>query len=446
MAFSLKDYEILDEIGSGSFGSVFRARQKSLGRIVAIKCLQPQRAQDRHDIIRFRREAQAMAALNHDNIISVLDYAFFSGNYYIVMEYVEGGSMEEAISNGLGLLESIAVLHKVSDALRCAHAHQVVHHDIKPGNILLGKNGQVKLADFGLASFQQEISQQSSMISAVGTLAYMAPEAMVNPKDADTRVDIFSFGTVLYQVLSGRLPFPGESIGEISYMILNNEPAPLVVPSQWQPVADLAMSCLAKDRDKRPSADHVHSVLTDIIGANTHTAREGLASFFGSGAPRTKAAPPPIGPEMKHKGFRWPSKVLVGSSIAAAVLVAGIAAFVLQRESDRTTPLPRLVTPDGTELLSDAAFGASPESSPSSASLDLEFGAVLVQGLRPSDSLYINGKLTTIPSRGGAIAFPLSPGESRLEVRSQGETMTTELTIAPRQLITWDFRAEGSAR
>ncbi len=446
MAFSLKDYEILDEIGRGSFGSVLRARQKSLGRTVAIKCLQPQRAQDRHDIIRFRREAQAMAALNHDNIISVLDYAFFGGNYYIVMEYVEGFSLEEAMGRKLGLVECMVVLQKVSDALRCAHAHQVVHHDIKPGNVLLGKQGQVKLADFGLASFQQEVSQRSSMVSAVGTLAYMAPEAMVNPRDADYRVDIFSFGTVLYQVLSGNLPFPGESIGEISYKVLNEKPQPLVVSREWQEIADLAMECISKERESRPSAEMVHSVIAKGLGSRAHDAQNHLVAFV-SGEPQKKTSPAQPPPKPLIHGKKSSGR-LISAGVVGAVCLLGIGVFsVVTRESRNRKPsLPRLVSPDGTDLLSETSMTRDPlEGQAAKKDIEMKIGAVLIQGLRPLDTLFINGKRVPVPERRGAIAFPLPPGESRLEVRSENRRIKKDTTIAPLQLITWDVGQQRRA-
>ena len=185
MAFSLKDYQIIAEIGRGGFASVYRARQKSLGREVAIKRLSAPRRQDSTEIIRFRREAEAMAALTHDNILAVLDHAYQDGNYYIVMEYVEGMAFDAALSAGMPAGCSLFVLEKVAGALKYAHGEKIIHRDIKPGNILLGRNGQIKLADFGLAMFRTGIESITAPGAVLGTISFLAPEALASPKDVD---------------------------------------------------------------------------------------------------------------------------------------------------------------------------------------------------------------------------------------------------------------------
>jgi serine/threonine protein kinase len=153
MAFSLSDYQILEEIGRGGFATVYRARQKSLGKEVAIKCLAPLRQQNSEQIVRFRREAETMAALTHDNIIAIIDYAFFNGSYYIVMEYIQGMALNTAFEKGLPPTPALCVMEKIVSALKAAHERNIIHRDIKPANILIGRSGQIKLADFGLAMF-----------------------------------------------------------------------------------------------------------------------------------------------------------------------------------------------------------------------------------------------------------------------------------------------------
>ncbi|MFW5775203.1 MAG: serine/threonine-protein kinase, partial [Chitinivibrionales bacterium] len=130
MAFSFQEYKIIDEIGRGAYGTVYRARQHSLNRVVAIKSLSPQRAQNRHDIIRFRQEAQAMASLAHDAIVTVYDYAFHHGRYYIVMEYVDGTTLESLFAQSASVQLMLFVLERITDALICAHEKGIIHRDL----------------------------------------------------------------------------------------------------------------------------------------------------------------------------------------------------------------------------------------------------------------------------------------------------------------------------
>jgi serine/threonine protein kinase len=443
MSFSLQDYDILEEIGRGSFGMVLRARQKSLGKLVAIKCLMPQRAQEKNDILYFQREAQAMASLTHDSIISVLDYAFFNGSYYIVMEFIDGLTFEKALSDGIPLEASLLVLTRIAQALSCAHEHHVVHRDIKPANILLGRQGQIKLADFGLAAFQQDISQRSSMIHPVGTFSYMAPEAMASPKEADERVDIFSFGCILYQVLSGKPPFPGASIGEVSFKILNEAPPDLQVTDDLKQLAQLALRCLGKDRDSRPPIKEIISVLAGTIG-DLHSAQEKLTEFIQS-----RQSPGVSGSSIKPRvATGKASKIMMSRATISVVVVIGAAVIVLAiflaGQMRPRTRLPRL-----SELHNQLYQQETPvfttKDSAEGAEAEAEVGTLILKGVGDSDKFFINGKRVPLPMGQNQVGIPVLKGRNQLEIRSDGKKFRKEIIVVPSQVVTWEPRQEKSS-
>ncbi|MBD3320536.1 MAG: protein kinase [Chitinivibrionales bacterium] len=450
MAFALKDYEIIDEIGRGGFGSVLRARQKSLGRIVAIKCLIPQRSQNKHDIIRFRREAEAMAALTNENIISVYDYAYFGGNYYIVMEYIEGISFDTALQRGIPVMESLIAMERVAAALKSAHAENVVHRDVKPANILLGKKGRIKLADFGLATFQQELTQQSSMVAVIGTLSYMAPESMVNPADVDRRVDIYSLGCMLYEILTGKVPFPGNSLGEVSYKVLN-EPVPeIAADSCPEALRKTTIECLHKDREDRPDMQKVHSVLAEHVSGRQAYAREDIASFVAGKEIARRQPPGPEIPGVSSGGHS--RKVVVLRALTALFGIASIALIVsafLQR-NDRKTSLPTIgMLSDSLETEQPYQRGKGSDSGPGpliSSTPGSNVGTLMIKGIKRTDTLVINGKRARSFSSEGLIGVPLAPGPNKIEIRAaDGSVLRRQVEVMPLQIISWDIKAERSA-
>lgn len=454
MAFTLRDYEIIDTIGSGAFGSVYRARQKSLGRIVAIKSLAPQRAQDKTEIMRFRREAQAMAALAHDNVISVYDYAYHGGSYYIVMEYVEGFTFEQALDESMPLPLSVEVLRRVADGLACAHRSRIIHRDIKPSNILLGANGRVKLADFGLAAFQQALTSQSTS-AAVGTLCYMAPETMVNPGEVDVRADVFSLGCVLYQALSGRLPFPGNSIAEVSYRLINEEAPPLELSEELAAAADLTRRCLDKDRQRRPSAAEIARELGGIARGSFPAAAEELAGFVRGEGARPAAALPVAAQRRGAATGRAPrvrAGVVAGGILAALMVVAVV---VSRRSAEHADSLLPDVHPENGALTVEPAPGRSRgRSAPvnpdgpaplTSLSADERTATLVLTGLTAGDTILVNGRTAHVSRKAGSLGLPLEVGESRLEVRGAGDRrLSRSITATALQVITWDLNERAS--
>ena len=261
----LGPYEIVSPIGAGGMGEVYRARDTRLDRTVAIKVL-PKHLADTPDARqRFEREARAVSALNHPNICTLFDVGSQDGTEYLVMEYIEGETLAARLEKGaLPLDQSLKIGIEVADALDKAHRAGIIHRDLKPGNIMLTKSG-AKLLDFGLAKETLPLAAgatlsvlatrttpvtQAGMI--VGTFQYMSPE-QVEAKELDARSDIFSFGSVLYEMLTGRAAFQGRSQLSVASAILEKDPEPIsVLIPMTPPALDRAVRmCLAKDPEDR---------------------------------------------------------------------------------------------------------------------------------------------------------------------------------------------------
>jgi tRNA A-37 threonylcarbamoyl transferase component Bud32 len=203
--------EILELMAQGGMGVIYKARQPQLDRIVALKILSPELGRDPAFAERFSREAQALAKLNHSNIVGVFDFGHAGGFYYFLMEYVDGVTLRELIdSKELRTEEAGRIVIEVCHALQFAHEEGIVHRDIKPSNILLDKKGRVKIADFGLAKLAVEDNKerrnngQTTMV--LGTLQYMAPEQLAKPATVNHRADLYALGVVFYEMLTGQLP------------------------------------------------------------------------------------------------------------------------------------------------------------------------------------------------------------------------------------------------
>src|SRR5208283_5139240 len=217
-------FQLLEKLGTGGMGEVYRARDTRLNRIVAIKVLRSDRGSDSNSRQRFFQEAQAASALNHPNIITIHDVVSSGGNDLIVMECVIGKTLSELIPRGgLRLPQAINYALQLADALTVAHHAGIIHRDLKPGNIMVTDRGLLKILDFGLAKLTHPFDDSGdTMASApltvegalVGTVAYMAPE-QAQGKKADARSDIFSFGSVVYEMTTGERAFPGSNTADI---------------------------------------------------------------------------------------------------------------------------------------------------------------------------------------------------------------------------------------
>jgi TolB-like protein/predicted Ser/Thr protein kinase len=263
IAHTISHYRIIKKLGAGGMGEVYLAEDTLLGRQVAIKFLPAEAVADEQARKRLFREARAAALLDHPNICAVHEVGEEGGRSFIVMQYIEGETLAARIKRQpLEVKEALAIAAQVADALTEAHARGVIHRDLKPQNVMLSARGQVKVLDFGLAKMMREravaeseaetASWKTETGAILGTPAYMSPE-QVRGEEVDSRSDIFSFGTVLYEILSGRRPFEAKSTAEVISAILTREPPQLqsaagAVPAR---VEHLVRKCLEKDAARR---------------------------------------------------------------------------------------------------------------------------------------------------------------------------------------------------
>ena len=282
---TVSHYRIVDKLGGGGMGVVYRATDARLGREVALKFLPEEISQDKLAVERFQREARAASGLNHPNICTIYDVDEFEGQPFIVMELLEGETLKHHIGGKPMAIEAaLQFATQISDALEATHAHGIIHRDIKPANLFLTRRGQAKILDFGLAKLTAQKQRMGETVgasigatiagggmgdhlttsgSSVGTVAYMSPE-QARGEEVDARTDLFSFGAVLYEMLTGREAFTGGTTAVVFDAILNRQPMPIARLNPTVPAElDLLIGRLmVKDREKRTStAAKLHSEL-----------------------------------------------------------------------------------------------------------------------------------------------------------------------------------------
>src|SRR5881397_1676358 len=251
------DYELLEEIGRGGHGVVYRARQKSLNRIVALKVIGLAHWATEAHVKRFRLEAEAAASLNHPRIVPIYEVGERDGACYFSMKFIEGGQLDKIIGSKLMPGRTAAeLMAKLARTLHHAHQNGVLHRDVKPGNILLDAKGEPHLTDFGLARLVETESTVTRTLEVLGTPSYMAPEqAAGNNVATASATDVYGLGAVLYQLLTGHPPFAGGTTYETVKLLLDTEPRQ---PRLWNPKIDrdlstICLKCLEKDPKRRYS-------------------------------------------------------------------------------------------------------------------------------------------------------------------------------------------------
>ena len=345
-------YEILQLTGAGGMGEVYRGRDTRLNRDVAVKILPAGPRQDADPLARFRREAQVLASLNHPNIATVHDFEEADGVRAIVMEFVEGRSLAEILADprsasaspALTLAEALDIARQIGDALEAAHEHGVIHRDLKPANVVVREDGTVKVLDFGLAKTLEAPPADSAAAALadlptltspavthqgviLGTAAYMSPE-QARGKPADKRSDIWAFGVVLYEMVTGRRLFHGDSVTDVLAAVVKDTPDLGAAPP---PVRRLLEKCLEKDPRKRLRDISAAALLIEDAQAASSAGREPTPALFTT---------------------RWRNTVIVGAAAAAIAIVGAIMASTLLRPE---TPHSRAVefmldAPPGTAL------------------------------------------------------------------------------------------------
>ena len=321
---TISHYTIINRLGAGGMGEVYLAEDTKLDRKVAIKFLSAELGADKGARRRLIGEARAVAKLDHPNLCTIHEVGESDGHAFIVMQYVDGETLSSrAAREPLKLREVLDIAIQVSEALSEAHSTRIIHRDIKPQNIMITAGGQAKVMDFGLAKVLREGPIDESQVetvltesgSIVGTVPYMSPEQL-RGEDLDGRTDIFSFGAVLYEMISGRQPFTGRGTGAIISAILTKEPISILglVP---EAIEEIVRKCLEKDRERRYQT--MRDLANDLSSARSKC-EEGPASRSEETTVRIEAAT--TDPVITDPGFIAAKRRLLVAGLAILVVAA----------------------------------------------------------------------------------------------------------------------------
>jgi eukaryotic-like serine/threonine-protein kinase len=422
----LGPYEIVAPLGAGGMGEVYRARDTRLGRDVAIKVLPEAFARDAERMARFRREAQVLASLNHSNIAAIYGFEESGATHALVMELVEGPTLAETIKAGaIALDEALPIAKQICEGLEYAHERGIVHRDLKPSNIKLANNDAVKLLDFGLAkalesdaasadiSSSPTISRMATQAGIIlGTAAYMSPE-QAKGKAVDRRTDIWAFGCVLYEMLTGKMAFSGETVTDTLAAVIRAEPEwSALAASMPQAVRNLLQRCLKKDpRQRLQSIGDARIAIEETLSG---AAKQSESSPALSGMNSALQIPAPA---TGRRGNRERVAWTAAAGLAIVATVFATAYFLRAPRSANSAPIElSLGIPPNQQLVTDNGPGVifSPDGKRIAYVVHTDHNHIYMRNLNSSESTPLQGALGSTPffsPDGQWIAFYSSDGK-----------------------------------